>query len=103
MPRRRILFRPPDPRRPGGNIDFPLFTYERAWKRLASVIDLESPLSVSRDAGWERVHLTGTLIGHDRPDYWIYRIADNEYFIEERVSHDWQWNAAPGALAETPS
>lgn len=100
LPRRRILFQPVDPLRPRGRGGFPLFTYERAWKLLEMNVDLDTSLSVSRDSGWESVHLTGRLIGQERPGYWIYRIAANEYFIEERVgAHDWVEQASAAGAA----
>jgi hypothetical protein len=98
MPRRRILFRLVGSLAPEDTVDFPVFTYERIWKRLACLVDLNSPLSVSTDSGWQRVHLYGKLIVNDRADYWIYRVAENEYGIEDRVN--WRkWEQCPAAAA----
>lgn len=90
VPRRPTLLRPVDPPRTASRVDFPVFTFERLWNRLEPVVDLETPLSVSRDSGWERVRLQGKLIDQERPDYWIYRVGENEFGIVEQVSHtDW--------------
>jgi hypothetical protein len=91
MPRRRIILRPAGSPAPNDAVDFPVFTYERVWKRLAGVVDLNRPLSVRSDSGWQCVHLSGKLIANDRADYWIYRVAENEYGIDERVScREWE-------------
>ena len=99
VPRRRTLFRPVAAPRAGDAMDFPVFTYERLWSRLEFVVDLEVPLSVPRDSGWERAHLTGEPIHGERADYWIYRVGDNEYGIVEPSGRA-EWSPSPrSALA----
>ena len=104
MPRPRIVFRPIVSPRLGYKIDFPVFTYERLWERLAAAIDPDKPLSVNRDSGLERVHLAGQVFAHDNSDIWIYRVAENEYWMEERIStHDWVEQAPARAGTESSS
>jgi hypothetical protein len=84
--------------------EYPVYTYERLWKRLERVIDFGGPLSVSRELGYERVHLKGQLFAREGAEFWIYRFADNEYGVEERFSsHDWEEHvkavAEAGALS----
>jgi len=86
-PRRRILFRPTGSLRPAYEIDFPLFSYESAWKRLEPLIDADPQLTVCREAEGQCLHLTGKLNGEDRSYYAIYRFGENEYGIEESFSH----------------
>lgn len=85
--RRRILFRPTGSLSPACEMDFPVFSYESAWKTLEPLLDSDPQLTVCREGGAECVHLTGKLNGEERSYYAIYRFGENEYGIEENFSH----------------
>lgn len=68
-------------------MEFPVFTYESAWKRLSSLIDLDPLLSVCRDADGECIHLTGKLGAEGRSFYFIYKFGENEFGIEQAFTN----------------
>lgn len=91
VPRRRILLQPARSPRLNCSGKFPIFTFERAYNQLAGVVDPDCLLSVRREDGFECVHLFGKLIDNDRSDHWIYRIAGDQYGLEQRVLERYQW------------
>jgi hypothetical protein len=94
-PRRTILFRPTGSLRPAVEMEFPVFTCESAWKRLAPLIDADPQLTVCREEEGECLHLAGKLDGDERSYYAIYRFGENEYGIEESFSHLESAGASP--------
>lgn len=80
---RRVVFYPPGSLGSAFERDFPAFTFEAAWKRLADLIDPEPVVTVCRGVEREHVEVTGRLAGSERSTYAVYRLGDNQYGIEE--------------------
>jgi len=78
-----VVFYPPEAVGSAFERDFPAFTFEAAWKRLADLLDPDPVMTVCRGVEREHVEIMGRVAGSERSTYAVYRLGDNQYGIEE--------------------
>lgn len=80
---RRHVFYPPGIYSGGYERDFPVFTFEAAWRRISALVELSPVVRVRHGVDRECVELEGRRGGVERSVYSIYRFGDDQYGIEK--------------------